>query len=690
MPEIRLPVPLKHPVVACTPEELDRLRAAWRSKGPERNVVARVVSRADSALKREPEFPPRGGQHNQWYQCEKCQMGLRKVDDTHHKCPKCGKVYSGAPYDDVIFSKKHHRNLDDCRNCAWAYAVTGDKKYAERAKAVLLGYAQRYKKYPYHDSRCRTGNKASRSGARLFEQTLNEASAMPRNVAAPYDLIHDSGVLTGADHEKIRTGLIVPMLKNMDKHKAHKSNWQSWHNAGMLWGGAVIGDVSWVRKAVRQPLHGFTIQMNISITDDGMWYENSWGYHFYTLSALVQTAEGARRLGIDLWSHPKFQKMFTLPVHYTMANGRLPRFGDDVNSTATGKSSRFGPAYAANGDPGLLALLPAAPSWDSVMRGRDVAVKAELPELESRVFKSAGHAIMRAKGPAGLTAAFTFGPYGGFHGHFDKLSFVFFGLGRELGVDPGRARSQAYRLPIHRNWYKATPAHNCVVVDGASQEGVEGKLVNFSAADEFAFARASCDKAYKGVKHTRTLALTPSYLVVMDELVVDGAEPRRFDWVYHNRGEAVSCDAAAKAGKLPAPFQGAEYIRNVKRGRTDGETIRVEFSGKDVTTHLVMAGEPATEVAVGDGPLGSVMDRVPVVVVTRRGKAARFCAVIEPAKADAKPAVESVELSERGGALTVTVRRAGGTDVLSYTPGDRPAMICGGRKIFPVEQAGGR
>ena len=39
--------------------------------------------------------------------------------------------------------------------------------------------------------------------------------------------------------------------------------------------------------------------------------------------------------------------------------------------------------------------------------------------------------------------------------------------GRELGVDPGRARSQAYRLPIHTGWYKATVGHNAVLVDGA-------------------------------------------------------------------------------------------------------------------------------------------------------------------------------------------------------------------------------
>ena len=68
----------------------------------------------------------------------------------------------------------------------------------------------------------------------------------------------------------------------------------------------------------------------------------------------------------------------------------------------------------------------------------------------------AGHALL-FEGDCSL--ALTFGPFGGFHGHFDKLSFVWFGKGRELGVDPGRARSQAYRLRIHREWYRATLSH---------------------------------------------------------------------------------------------------------------------------------------------------------------------------------------------------------------------------------------
>ena len=68
----------------------------------------------------------------------------------------------------------------------------------------------------------------------------------------------------------------------------------------------MLGDAAWVRQAIADPANGFAFQMQRQrVTAEGMWYENSWGYHFYTLQAMVQIAEGARRLGIDLWSRTR-------------------------------------------------------------------------------------------------------------------------------------------------------------------------------------------------------------------------------------------------------------------------------------------------------------------------------------------------------------------------------------------------
>ena len=138
-PRIEPPQLDRHPVIACTPEEIGRLRAAYAGGGREREAVARVIIAAGGQLGRPVDFPPRGGQHNQWYQCDKCQIGLKTVDPTHHQCPRCKTVYSGEPYDDVLFARIHNRNLRAMSNAAWAYAVTGDEKYASPGRTGPCG-----------------------------------------------------------------------------------------------------------------------------------------------------------------------------------------------------------------------------------------------------------------------------------------------------------------------------------------------------------------------------------------------------------------------------------------------------------------------------------------------------------------------------------------------------------------------
>jgi hypothetical protein len=657
-----------HPFLACTAEELGRLRQAYRGQGTERDIVAARVKEAERFVGEPVEFPPRGGQHNQWYQFDKCEVALKTVDATHHQCPKCGKVYSGPPYDDVIFSQQHSRNLQRMVTAAWAYAISEDKRFAEYAAKVLLGYAQRYEQYPYHSASL---DAKSRSGGHLFEQTFNEAADLSNEIGPAYDLIHDCGVLSAADHTAIRDGLLLPILRNIDKNKTGKNNWQTWHDAALIWGGALVRDPAWIQKAIADPQNGFVYQMGVSVSKEGMWYENSWGYHFYTLGALVNIAETARRLDIDLWSNERLHKMFTLPVYYTMADGMLPRFGDDVSSSARRVGRLFEPAYHAYQDPQILALLGERASFESLLLGRTAQATAKPAVLESMVFEDAGHAILRTKGEAGLTAAMTFGPYGGFHGHFDKLSFVFYGFGKELGVDPGRARSQAYRLPIHSNWYKATISHNAVLVDKQSQKPAAGKLLFFGPKSDYTVAAASCDDAYPGVKHTRWLVMTGTYLLVVDKLQSD--TNHRFDWLYHSKGKNVTCDAARDSVAVAGEMPGAEYIHNAKRGTT-GAVIRAQFEDAGMTTHLTMAAREGTVVTAGDGVGGSVDDRVPMVMIGRDGQEVLFAAVLEPVRLGGRPQVSDVHLAGAEQGLTIALESGTRAEQVTILPDNRVSV----------------
>jgi hypothetical protein len=295
------------------------------------------------------------------------------------------------------------------------------------------------------------------------------------------------------------------------------------------------------------------------------------------------------------------------------------------------------------------------------------------------VFKTAGHAILRSQGDAQLAAAITFGPYGGFHGHYDKLSFVFFGRGRELGVDPGRARSQAYRLPIHRNWYKASVGHNVVLVDRASQKPAEGRLESFAANGQYAAVATRCNAAYPGVAHRRVLCLTPAYLLVFDQLTAD--REHRFDWVYHNRGEGIRCETASSDVDVKGTFAGSEYIRNPRSGTTDGP-IHVRIAGDSVATHLRVAAAAETEVLTGDGPCASILDRVPLTMISRRGRDTSFAAVLEPTAVDGSPSVSSVTQSTSDETTRIVVRRAGGTDVITVTGAGSVTVSTDGENVL--------
>jgi oligo-alginate lyase len=661
---IELPNPLPWPVVACSVEELNRLRVAYTSSGPEHDVVAERVARARKDLATDPAYPPEGGQHNQWYQCKPCQMGLETVDATHHRCPKCGEVYSGYPYDNVLYKSWHGRNAGDMADAAWAYAITGEEAFGRRAREMLLAYSDLYLKYPHHSSRMgKRDDPTGRTGGHVMEQTLSESSWM-LSVADAYDLVRTSDILSESDHETIREGLFLPLYENTNQNQRGKSNWQTYHNAAILAIGAVLGRADLIDQALNDPEHGFHYQMEVSVLPGGMWYENSWGYHFYPLEAVRRMTETSRYLGIDLYEIPQVKEMYTVALDYVMADGTLPRTADATTQRIPG--SRYETAYHQWKDLAFVAVLPSEPTWQSVQYGRTEFAEGHRDYGGSILEKGGGHAILRANGPEGpASVAMSYGPFGGGHGHFDKLSFVYFALGEEQGYDPGRARSQAYRLPVHRNWYKATTSHNTVIVDRASQEGVTGHPELFLTNDEVSAAAAYVDEAYENVVHHRLIVLRPDYLLTADILDTSDGNDHTFDWTYHNLGESIT---SAQATEVAAPDtgQGFEYVEDCRRGATEGD-IASEICNGENQTNVMVVGSGASEVMIGTGPGESVMDRVPTIFVTRRGTSARFVATIDPTPADGEPTVGSVTSEDVGDGVVVTVTLTDGVrEVYAY------------------------
>ncbi len=661
-----LPDPIPWPVTACSIEELGRLRSAYAGNGVEHEVVQQKVDRARDILKDTPTYPSAGGQHNLHYQCLKCQMSLETVDATHHRCLKCGEVYSGYPYDNVLYKGWHGRNASDMATLAWAFAMTEEVPFAERVREMLLAYADLYLKYPYHSSNMRNrDDKPTSTGGHVMEQTLSESSWM-LNVADAYDLIRMADLLTTADHEAIRHGLFLPLYENTIKNKRGKSNWQTYHNAAILAIGALLGRADLVDFALNDEENGFHFQMKTSVLPGGMWYENSWGYHFYPLGAVRRMTEISRHLGIDLYGIPQVKEMYTVALDYVMADGTLPRSADATTQRIP--AAPYETAYFQWPEPILLRALSAEPSWGSVMYGRETFAISADDGWAGTLKEGAGHAILRTAGVSGRSSAvLAYGPFGGGHGHFDKLSFVYFARGEEQGYDPGRARSQAYRLPIHKDWYRATTSHNTVLVDRASQEGVEGALECFLTNEEVSATAANTDQAYAGVMHRRLLVLRQDYLVVADILTDESGREHTFNWMYHNLGESISSDQALEPSGA-GDGQGFEYLEDCLQGVTDG-AISADIIQGEHTVRIQVAADGESEILTATGPGESVLHRVPSLFVTRRGSDARFAAAIDPGDEKGDSVVQSISSVGSGSGLIISVELVGDTrEVFGYDP----------------------
>jgi hypothetical protein len=97
-----------------------------------------------------------------------------------------------------------------------------------------------------------------------------------------------------------------------------------------------------VREAIDDPDRGFRVQIEKGITDDGLWYEGSLGYHQYTIQALWPLAEAARHAGIDLYSD-RMRSLFDAPLSLALPEGESPGFNDSRGANLLGMASLYMP-----------------------------------------------------------------------------------------------------------------------------------------------------------------------------------------------------------------------------------------------------------------------------------------------------------------------------------------------------------
>ncbi len=588
-----------------------------------------------------------------------------------HLCPEDHRVWRGSKLDAYWVNVTIRNQLQSAVHCGLAWRFTGREEYACAAAGVLLRCAEHYR-----------DRVLQKSPPRWMAQSLDEATYILDAVRV-FELVFGSPALPAQAARRVKEDYLLPTARFIAGERRAIHNIDSWFNAAVLAIGAVTGDDSLIKFAVeggRESRHGLRDQLREGVSADGFWREGSLGYHYYTLSSVVEALIAARRLGIDLSEErEKAKTMFLAPL--TVADSRwvIPPTNDGQPISLV----RFASNYEAGAglfpeEPALAAFLSTSYSQSrgqrsgihAIFYGPDTLPEGRAPALRSRAFESSGFGVLRTRTPhppgGEVYLLLDFGPYGGHHDHPDKLAVSFHALNRVLAPDTGTA---GYSLALNSSWYRQTLSHNTLVVDRVSQRPASGKLLSFRGEGPLQHVIASAGDAYPGTDWTRGVFLADEgHVVILDRIAVKKPERSEsehlFDWVWHGYGklEVGELDLAPltergifgetdgyeipqelRAGKAAGPIAARWEIRpdtptqpSDKKPRTSG------------SVHLWLYAEGDLEVFSASAPGNPARDRLPLIVARRRGREALFRAVLEAIPDGKERTIRRVEPSAAG------------------------------------------
>jgi len=198
-------------------------------------------------------------------------------------------------------------------SAAYAYALTGDVRYAEKVAKFLRYFIDEHRGYPKKLKGC--------------SQSYVQEGHFFQHLAIPYDIIYDSGVLSAEDHRGVERAFRIYM-DILDRHlqRGHISNWLLSEITGALYCALAIQDIERALRFVFGP-GGAVEQLQYGVFNDGWWHECSVGYNIWVSSMFIHTAHALLPFGINL-----------LHAHIPIP------FNDEVDSAYLGRAPeiRFG------------------------------------------------------------------------------------------------------------------------------------------------------------------------------------------------------------------------------------------------------------------------------------------------------------------------------------------------------------
>ncbi len=605
-----------------------------------------------------PQLP--GGYYHDYF-CPQHAVQLVFEPDSPrlHRCPIDGAAYSGEPFDSAWRWSVNNLLAESALRLAVLWKLEGKNGHSQRVQEILLDYAANYASY------MTSAGRPANHGIAQFS-TLDEAVwVIP--LAWSFDIVRSA--LSQAQQAEIVEKLLLPAAGFLTRrHFGGIHNFACWHNAAIGTIGAVTGNEALLAFAIDGP-NGFHTQAREGILADGLWFEGSFSYHFYTVAALLSLAKATANLPRwDLRRESALAAVLRAPVLCAYPDGSLPATNDCWYFTSLNDDCCHGvpkaPAfyeigYAWTADPLFGQALARAykhgprESLDALLFGARSLPADGSPEPASVNMAASGYAILRSQPQAHETsdpeceqfALLKYGVHGGGHGHPDKLALILYAQGSRQAPDLG---TPGYGIDLFEGWYRQTISHNTVLLDGLSQPPGAGRCTAFRADDPFQFADATIAwspnpaptrdmplervreealAVYAQVEMRRIVLARAEYLV--DIFLVDAGEQRRIDWIYRNAGALIHADNAHPLLPSELDGEGYQHISDLRALSLDEDSRMIWRS--DTSGMMLHMAEPAgATLYAGRAPGNPAEERQGLVIRRRVAARTAYLSVLHP------------------------------------------------------------
>ena len=615
----------------------------------------------DDFLARPVDVPQLPGGYYHDYFCPQHAVQLLFEPDSPrlHRCPVDGAAYAGDPFDSAWRWSVNNRLAESALRLAVLWKLEDDERHRQRVQEILLDYAASYAGY------MTSAGRPANHGIAQFS-TLDEAVwVIP--LAWSFDIVRST--LSHPQQEAIVDKLLLPAAGFLTKrHFGGIHNFACWHNAAIGTIGAVTGNEELLAFAIDGP-NGFHTQAREGILADGLWFEGSFSYHFYTVAALLSLAKATANLPRwDLRRERALSAVLRAPVLCAYPDGSLPATNDCWYFTSLNDDCCHGvpkaPAfyeigYAWSADPLFGQVLTRAyrrgprESLEALLFGASSLPEDGSPDPASVNMEGSGYAILRSQPESQQHtppisqqyALLKYGVHGGGHGHPDKLALTLYAQGSRQAPDLG---TPGYGIDLFQGWYRQTVSHNTVLLDGLSQPPGAGECTEFRADGPFQVAdatvawsanpapsrdfplesvRSDALYTYARVTMRRVLLARADYLI--DIFLVDAGKERRIDWIYRNTGALLS--AAASRPALPSALEGEgyEHIADPRSLALDDDP-RFTWRSEGSSMRLFAAEQAGATLYAGRAPGNPAEERHGLLIRRRVASQTAFLSVFHP------------------------------------------------------------